>query len=447
MYFLDFFSKGSERTKLLKTNVIFSFFLQGISIMCAYILVPLTLNYLNTEEYGVWLTLSSIVTWINVCDIGIGMGLKNKLGEALAVKNYKLGKAYVSVTYAILSIIISVFLLLFLIINCFLDWGRILNVNSASSESLSIVVVVVVSFFCTGFVVKTIGIVLTADQRGSINSMMSVIGSLISLLLIYIQTKLVNPSLLNVASVFCSTPVFISIIGSIFLYKTRYKAIRPSFHYVDFKYAKELIGLSAGFFILNVSGIIVFTTSNFVITQSLGPHEVTVYNVCFKYFNIVTMMFNLILAPMWPAYTNAYALGDMQWIKKSIKKLILLWLLLSLLTFIMFLISSFVYNIWIGDTISIPIELSAVMAVYVIIGNWNNIFAQMLAGVGKIRMSIWNSAINGVIFIPFSYYLCNTMGLMGISISMILTIITSTFWQPIQSYRIIKGTATGIWNK
>ena len=438
---------GSERSVLVKKNVLYSFVLQGISILCSFLLVPITLNYLNADEYGVWLTLNSIITWFNVCEIGIGMGLKNKLAETLALGNYELGKRYVSVTYIVLSLIMIVFFLLFILINNFLDWREILNIHTITSDSLSSVVIIVVSFFCINFIVKTIGVILAADQRVSYSSLIGVISSICSLVIIWVLTKVTEPSLLNVALVFSVAPIIVFIISSIILFNGRYKKIKPSLKLFDWSCAKGLVRLSLAFFVLQVSSIVVFTTSNIILTQTIGPEEVTIYNICFKYFNIITLAFNLILAPMWPAYTNAYTLGDSKWIKNGIKKSVLIWGILSLGAIIMLVVSPIAYKIWIGDSVLIPFSLSLVMAIYVIIGNWNNIFAQMLAGVGKIRLSIINSIFNAIIFIPLGAYLSKSMGVVGVCIAMTITILTSTFWQPIQSIKIIRNTAKGIWNK
>ena len=68
-------------------------------------MVPLTLDYVDNECYGVWLALSSMVVWISFFDIGINNGLRNKLTAALAHNDYNLGRKYVSTTYAILFLI------------------------------------------------------------------------------------------------------------------------------------------------------------------------------------------------------------------------------------------------------------------------------------------------------------------------------------------------------
>ena len=90
---------GHTRSSVLKKNIIASIVTKGISIATSFLMVPLTLNYVNKELYGIWLTLSSIILWLNFFDIGFTLGLKNKLAEALAIKDYTQGKKLVSTTY------------------------------------------------------------------------------------------------------------------------------------------------------------------------------------------------------------------------------------------------------------------------------------------------------------------------------------------------------------
>ena len=105
-------SKGHQRSVKAKKNIIASFFIRGISIAISLIVVPLTLNYINPSRYGIWLTLSSIVSWFSFFDIGFGNGLRNKFAEAIAKGNTELAKIYISTTYAILILVISCILIL-----------------------------------------------------------------------------------------------------------------------------------------------------------------------------------------------------------------------------------------------------------------------------------------------------------------------------------------------
>jgi len=70
----NFFSKGHERTVLAKKNIIASLLVKGGSILVGLALVPLTIHYVNATQYGIWLTLSSLIGWFSFFDVGLGNG-------------------------------------------------------------------------------------------------------------------------------------------------------------------------------------------------------------------------------------------------------------------------------------------------------------------------------------------------------------------------------------
>lgn len=73
-----------KRTKLLVRNVIASFFIKGWAACVTLMMVPLTLKCLGVYQNGVWLTISSLLVWVDHMDIGLGNGLRNKLALHMA---------------------------------------------------------------------------------------------------------------------------------------------------------------------------------------------------------------------------------------------------------------------------------------------------------------------------------------------------------------------------
>ena len=69
MKFIDkihkFITAGSERSVKAKKNIIRMLFLKGGNILIGLLLVPMTINYVDSENYGIWLTLSSMVAWMS----------------------------------------------------------------------------------------------------------------------------------------------------------------------------------------------------------------------------------------------------------------------------------------------------------------------------------------------------------------------------------------------
>jgi O-antigen/teichoic acid export membrane protein len=146
----SFFTEGHSRTILAKKNIAITFFFKAGNFIIGMLLVTITINYINPTQYGIWLTLSSLINWFNIFDIGLGNGLKNILAKTNALEQHINSQAYISTTYAILSLISIFIFLLFIFINPFINWSIILN-SSNNVESLNLVVIFIVTFFCISF--------------------------------------------------------------------------------------------------------------------------------------------------------------------------------------------------------------------------------------------------------------------------------------------------------
>ena len=74
--------------KQLKLTLIFKIF----AMVASFMIIPLLIKSLGVEVYGVWATILSIIMWIVYFDLGLGNGLRNKVGIALVDNKIKLAK-------------------------------------------------------------------------------------------------------------------------------------------------------------------------------------------------------------------------------------------------------------------------------------------------------------------------------------------------------------------
>ena len=338
------FFKGHGRTVKAKKNIIASFSIKGVSIIIGFLMIRITLNYLDQTKYGIWLTLTSFLTWFSFFEIGLGGGLRNKLAESLANKDYELGMSYVSTTYAILGIIISVVGITFFFGNFFIDWTLILNTDKNLGKELSLLALIVFGFFFLQFVLKLVSIVLVADQRPAIADSFGPIGNLISLIAIYILTITTKGSLIYLGWVLSISPIVILIVATIYFYSGDYKHITPSIKYVEFKYAKDLLNLGFKFFLIQISALIMFQSSNIIIAQFFGPDEVTPFNLAYKLFSVILMVFTIVMSPFTAAFTEAWVKKEIDWIKNTVKHLFYIWLGLVFTAVFLYVISDFLFD-------------------------------------------------------------------------------------------------------
>lgn len=447
--FKAYFSQGHARSVKAKKNIAFSFLLKGFSIVISFLIIPLTIGYLTPFNYGIWLTLISIVGWFTFFDLGLGNGLRNKFAEALARNDKELAKTYVSTTYAIISIIFLSVFVLFAIIFPFLNWSRILNVPEEIQGEVAKLAFIVVGFFCLQFILKLISALLTGDQRPALNGSLNTIANFIALIVVFTLTKTTEGSLLYLGISVSFVNLLVPLVASILLFGRDYKEYRPSFKYIKWEYAPDLMKMGFNFFLMQVAAIVVFSTDNIIIAQLFSPEEVTSFNIAFKYFGLVTMGFNIITTPFWSAYTEAYHKEDFEWIKRVTRQLTAVWLVLVFVVIGMVFFSDYFYKMWVGDKVRIPFLVSVCMGIWVLMGTWITIFGNFLSGVGKVRLSIYHSIVVMIVNIPicilFAKYL--HLGIAGITIGTCICVFPQVILHPLQYGKIINKKDSGIWGK
>jgi O-antigen/teichoic acid export membrane protein len=443
-------TKGQERSIKAKKNILASFIIRGLSIAISLVLVPLTINYINPSRYGIWLTLSSIVAWFSFFDIGLTQGLRNKFAEAKAKDDDSIAQIYVSTTYAILSIIFFSIWLLFLICNNFLDWSKILNVSKNMQSEVAILAVIVFTYFCLSFVLKIITTILLADQRPAKSSLIDLLGQVFSLIFILILVKTTEGSLIKLGIALCVSPLLVLVGANLFFFKGIYKKYRPVVSKIRFTYAKGLFNLGLVFFVIQFAGIVQYQTANIIIAQNFGTGDVTSYNIVFKYFGILTMIFAIFLTPFWSASTEAYQKNDIQWIKNGIKKYNQLNLLLILAGLVMLIFSNTVYRLWLGEgKVNIAFSLSLWGFIYYNISMFGGKYTSFLNGISALRIQFLACIISPFLYVAIAILLIKHyhLGVYSLFIASIFANFNGYLLAPIQYYQIIIKNKKGIWIK
>lgn len=445
-----FFQSGHQRSIIAKKNIALSFIVKVISILINLAIVPLTINYINTSQYGIWLTLSSIVSWFTFFDIGFGNGLRNRFAESKAKGDLIEIKKYISTTYFSITLIFILVWCVFFISNQFINWSKVLNAPYAMDGDLRKLALIVVSFFCFQIILKIFNTILIADQKPAVAALYDTIGQILSLLIIYLLTLFTKGSLIYLGAAVGFSPILVYFIATFTSFNGKYKNYKPKLDYVNIKYAKDILNLGYKFFIIQIAAIIQYQTANIIIAQNFSTTDVTAFNIVYKYFGIINMIFSILLTPFWSASTDAYTVKDINWIEQSINKYLKINLIVSFFGFIMLIFSSKIYYFWIGDKLpNISFNLSLWTFIYFVTLNFGSIFVSFLNGIGKIKIQFFTSLFTPIIFILLSYILVNRLKfpIYYVLISSIIANIYGIFLAPFQYYLIIKDKAKGFWNK
>lgn len=438
---------NNQRTVNVIKNTLMSAGMKVVSLLCSLVMVPLTINYLNTENYGIWMAMTSVLYWFVFFDVGLGNGMRNYLAEAWSLGDYGKARSYFSTAIFILAFIAMLIGIISVPLIYFANLNELFNVYSIEGLQLSNVLMIAVFFSLLQFVVKNVGMVYIAMQKYAANEFILFLSNIIIVIAIYVLTKTVPANLGLVVAVFTGVPVVMFVLSAIPLLR-KYPQLTPSIRSIDFDSAKRIVSKGVGFFIIQITScLVIFGSANVLISHYCGPEDVTVYNIAYKYFNVLVIGYTIVISPLWNAYTDAAAKGDYSWIRNIFRKSLFLWGASVLGGVIALLCSSWFFEIWIGDTVSVPFVVSACVLAYVCLFNLNNCVTYLINGLNKIKVQIITSVAVTVLYLITVFCIKGMYGIVGISLSMVMAYLLMSSVHIYQCHKLISKTAKGIWNK
>ena len=436
---------NDRRTSLLVKNVLASFVAKGWSALVVLIMVPLTLSCLGSYKNGVWLTISSLLVWIDQMDVGLGNGLRNALATHIARAEGDKARQVVSSTMAMLAcIILPVFLILALLVWT-TDVYAFLNVDYQSIPELRVSLLCAVTLVCCTFVLKFIGNVYMGMQLPAMSNLIITIGQTLALLATWILLALGQATFINVVVANTAAPLIAWLLAYPYTFFHRFPQLRPTRSAINLSTALQQANLGVRFFWLQLASVIQFMTANILISRFFTPEMVTPYQIAYRYMNIMMVLFSVACMPFWNATTDAYERGDMAWITKASRRMNMLVALIAVGIVLMTALSPWVYALWIGDACHVPLSMTALTGLYVLLLIVSMRYSYFLNGIGALRLQLYMT-VTAIIFIPLAWAVSSlTHNIAWFLAVMCLCNVPGIIVNIVQFHKILKGKATGIW--
>lgn len=439
---------GKLRSSILQKNILASFLIKGWSAVIVFLLTPVTLKCLGEYTNGVWLTISSVMLWIDNLDIGLGNGLRNRLAIYMAHDDKLHARSLISSTFAVLTYIIvpAMFIMIVLIWTC--NTYSLFNVNREVINNLDNVLTITVVMVCSTFVFKLIGNFYMGMQLPAVSNMLVAVGQTLAYIGTLILYRSGSHSLLHIALVNTAAPLITYLIAYPVTFVFKYPELRPSMKLVNISEAKDVMSVGVQFFVIQISSVVLFMTSNLLISKLFEPSMVTPYGIAYRYFSVLLVAFTVICMPFWNATTDAYERNDIEWIRRATRKLSILTIALFIGMIVMIALSPLVYSIWIGPEVIVDIRMSIGVAVYIFILIYSMRYSYFINGIGKLRVQLIFTVSAAVVFIPAAYAAVKwSHDLVWFIAVMCLVNLPGMIANRIQFYKLVNGKAKGIWTK
>jgi O-antigen/teichoic acid export membrane protein len=385
-----------------------------ITIGVSLVMVPMAFHYLGKEQYGLWVAVSSLVAMLTFVDGGLGNAVINMIAHASSSNKKDIAKI-VSTSFFSLILLATFGSFLFLIVFPYVSWSKLLGVADSTelSDDLNVVVMTVGLFFFLSIFITLVGKIQRGFQEGNLDNFWNAIGALLSLLLVYVAIKM-DGGLIAFVLAFLSGPLITYIASNVHYLFFRKKELLPRFARVDSAIAKNLFSIGGMFFVLQIASTIQAQADNVIIANILGPSAVTNYAICMKLFLLVPMFFSLIMAPLWPAYREAYVSGDIKWINRVFVKSIRWALLISIPSaIVLIMIGANIIALWVGLDAVPSNGLLIGCGIWLVLMTVGNALGVFLNGLQLVKMQLIVAIFTLIMNIILSITLTEKIGVEG----------------------------------
>jgi O-antigen/teichoic acid export membrane protein len=384
---------------------------RAVSMLVMVLTVSLTVPYLGAERFGVWMTVASLAAMLSFLDLGVGNAITNRVARSAAHPDGDGLRRAISGGLGFLFLIAVGFGIVLALLAWAVPWERVISTSGGQLEAeIKATIRVFVVLFSVALFSTGITRVFHGLQRGFEAHAAGIIGSLLSLLLLWLaaSAEAAVPTLLASAMV---GPILGNLALLLILARRRQFSVAHAVESIVPE-SRALFGAGSYFFILQVATMVGWGADSLIIAGTAGAAYVAIYNVCHRLFQFISQPLMVVNSALWPAYANAYNCGDSQFIRRTLKRSlafsVLVWAAIS---GVLVYFGPRIISLWTDEVIVVSSGLMAVFSVWILCDVIGNAFAMFLNGCNLLRMQVISALSLLVVAVPMKVFLVDRYGL------------------------------------
>lgn len=396
--------RSDERYRLSALTITANIFSRAMAMLVMVLSVSLTIPYLGSERFGVWMTIASFTGMLSFLDLGVGNALTNRVSYIEATKDRESLKNTISGGIGFLLIIGLIAGTCLFFLSGFLPWEKLIKLKGETTydeidDAVKIFSIIFGMSLFTGGIQK----IFAGLQISYISHTVSLLGSIITIPSLYIATQ----NSFDIPKLLLITFGIQQIVNLILIYilKKRNLIELANIRINTFSEYKILIGTGGLFLVLQIGTMAGWGLDNLIISSTLGAIQVATFSVVQKLFQFVSQPLGIINAPLWGAYANANNIGDRQFIREGLKKsLIMTFTISALLGFVLLFNADIIFHYWTDENIKPTMVLLIAFYIWTVIETVGNVFAMFLNGCGIVKEQVINVIAFTIIVFPIKIY-------------------------------------------
>jgi len=427
--------------KITSNQLIMSGFYKALSGLALFVSIPVLIHYLGNTSYGVWVLVFTLFQWVLLMDFGLSSVLKTKIPELQHTGNTDLINAYVKSTYKICSYIAVGVFLLFVLLFAVFDVKNLLNIEFDSAFVIQLFLLNIL-FFCINFVLNTHKALFVSVHKGKFAEQSIAVTQVSFLILLVLTTQIlsglaIETKLYLVSFVNGFVSLLINLIYTLYFFKSEKFSFKTKLE-TPKEYLNSIYRLGMKYMAIQIGGLILFSSDNYILAYFFGPKEIVPYEVVSKYFQFPLMILLAGMAPLWSKFTKHYLERDAVWIKNAFRKFNYFFIAILIGVMVFTLVAKPVMTVWISKDFNPPLLLLIFVAIMTALRIFTAFYGYFFNGIGNLRSYLLLLSGSVLIKLPLSYlFIKLDFGISSVVIASSCCLLIWSFVQPMEAYKIV----------
>lgn len=395
---------------------------RGSVFLVNAISVPILVRYLGGEEYGLWVTISMSLGMLIALDVGIANTVTNLISEAYARDDREAAGRYFATAFWMTAAVVAAVAAVGWVVWPHIDFGFLLGIREPGLVPVaSHASALAAGIFIGGLPAALAARALAGYQELHLANLFSA-GSCVASLAAIVLVVMLHGSLTELVAAYSGMLVLGNVACLAWMCLWRKPWLTPWPTRVDAGLAGRIFRSGGQFFVIQIGSLVVFNSDNLVISHFLSPAQVTPYSVTWRLVNYATAAQVVLFPSLWPAYSEAWARGDMAWIRTTYERL-RRFTMLTLVAggAVLLLGGRAIIRVWAGPAAVPSQELVALMCV------WMALFAVsmnqtcLMAATGRVKRQAISTALSAAVNLTLTLYWVRTLGLVGVLLGTVVS--------------------------
>lgn len=375
------------------------------NILTGLLTVPITLNYLGEDLFGVWMALSSVVSFLSFYDFGIGTGLRNMLIECVGKENSVLPRRLIANSLIVLTVLAGLLILAVFAIAPLLPWSELIRCkNPASEPQILPTAQAVVSMFAIGLPITQLQNIASAYQRGYWGHLCFLLGRVLGFLFV-VWCVITRQPLWFLAGGYVGCPFLITLLGwGLFLYAA--PSLRPWPFSLDSQLLRGLFRVGGYVLVHHLSYAFINTSVVVLIANTINATVSVPYSLAQRLFGVASVVTSSLIMSLSVAAGEAWHRNDINWIKNATRRAEKVAILAGVLPAVALLLAGqTIIFWWTGKPDVVPsMLLMLALCIMACTAAFGDVYSNYLMAMNYVRFVAMVRLGGGVVVLTSGYY-------------------------------------------